>query len=114
MQISIDSAGFFTLTGADNPYRTRGPLKGQLTKAELDSLNDILHHSQLRKMHDWKQLNIAHDTPVYSIYITYNKEFLSIYTARPPSNMMALINFLLPFYQRLPVKVKVKTVTLTN
>jgi len=106
MKIDINSAGDFKLTGGKDPWREQGPVNGKLTSLQLDTLTYLLQHSQLKKMHAWKQTSVVYDTPSYLLNIAYSNKNLVIDTNYPPLNIQGLIDFLLSFYERLPLIVR--------
>lgn len=106
IKIDINSAGDFKLTGGKDPWREQGPVNGRLTRLQLDTLNYLLQHSQLKKMHAWKQTSVVYDTPQYLLNIDYNNKSLVIDTNYPPLNIQGIIDFLLSFYERLPLVVR--------
>lgn len=110
MDMEVDSAGNFKVNGAGDPYRNAGSLTGKLTKTEIETLTYLLQHSQLKKMHNWKQTSVVHDAPPYRFSIVYDNKNLEIETNDPPLNIQDLINFFLPFYNRIPLIVKPVTI----
>ena len=83
-----------------DPYK--GDFAGKLNAAQLDTLNYLLKHSELKKMHEWKQGNQVVDAPNYYLDIDFanNKDKLTITTNEPPMNLRELVTFLVESYKR--------------
>jgi hypothetical protein len=83
-----------------NPYK--GDYTGKLSSTQLDSLNFLLRHSELKKMTNWEQGNQVTDAPNYyfAIDFTNSKKKLSITTNEPPLNIIDLVNFMISSYKK--------------
>ncbi len=99
MKIDIDSTGKYYKEGIRYSEPFIGSFKGQLSKGMLDILNYILQHSELKKMHFWKQSSVVFDASNYNLNISYNDHKLLINTNEPPLNISDLVSFLLGSYK---------------
>jgi hypothetical protein len=105
--IEILPNGNYQLKAGEHVGNYSGTYTGKLSAAQLDTLNYLLKHSELKKMTDWEQTGTVADAPNYYFAIEYTntKKKLSITTNKPPMNITDLISFMLQSY---------KNVTLTK
>lgn len=111
--IEIWPNGDYHLKAGEHADPYKGNYSGKLSKNQLDSLNFLLRHSELKKMNAWEQGNQVTDAPNYYFAIDFinNKKKLSITTNEPPLNIIDLVNFMISSYKNVnlaPVTNQVK------
>lgn len=103
-QLGIDiwANGDYHLKAGEHAGNYSGSYTGKLSQVQLDMLNYLLKHSELKKMTDWEQTGTVADAPNYYFAIEYtnSKKKLSITTNRPPMNIIDLVSFMIESYKK--------------
>ena len=99
--INIDEKGNYYLKkggGVDTGY-----FKGKLNSRQLDTLNDLLYQSGIRKLQGWIPDRRLADGGVKNLVIVYNGNILRMKNTILPLVIHDLLNFLYLFSARLPL-----------
>jgi hypothetical protein len=100
--IEIWPNGDYHLKAGEHADPYKGDYTGKLSQVQLDSLNYLLKHSELKKMNNWEQGNQVADAPNYYFAIDFEntKKKLSITTNEAPLNIIDLVNFMISSYKK--------------
>ncbi|MGF7037201.1 DUF6438 domain-containing protein [Mucilaginibacter lappiensis] len=100
--IEIWPNGDYHLKAGEHADPYKGDYTGKLSPVQLDSLNYLLKHSELKKMNSWEQGNQVTDAPNYYFAIDFEntKKKLSITTNEPSLNIIDLVNFMISSYKK--------------
>jgi hypothetical protein len=100
--IEIWPNGQYHLKAGEHAAPYKGDYTGKLSTTQLDTLNYLLKHSELKKMTNWEQGNQVADAPNYYFAIDFvnSKKKLSITTNEPPLNIIDLVNYMISSYKK--------------
>lgn len=92
--VNIDNKGNYYLKILSNGYRSQANyFKGKLSAAQLDSLNYLVRHSEIKKLKNWTEKIKAADGGEWNFIIAYNSDVLKIKTSVMPGITRDLIDY---------------------
>jgi len=102
LTVQIDNTGIYYLRG-ENPLDSLhyGFFKGVLNGDQLDTLNNLLQKSQIRKMRDWPNGRFADNGDEYELAVDYDNGELTVKTDVWPICTHDLLMFLKQSYQKI-------------
>lgn len=93
--VNIDSKGNYNLMTLSNGYKSPANyFKGKLSALQLDSLNYLIQHSEIKKLQNWKEIVIPDHAARSNFIVAYNDDVLKLNAKFLPGITNDLLNYI--------------------